>query len=96
VSASTIVTDLISKGWEEMVGGKLEFEPDYNLMLSKALAHIDKKRDALKLKKYEYGKFGSDRVLLDMAARRELEKVQRGTPECLANVAAGHVAAMKE
>ncbi len=96
VSASKIVTNFISQGWEEMVGGKLEFEPDYNLMLSKALAHIDKKRDALKLKKYEYGKFGTDRVLLDMAARRELEKVQRGTPECLANVVAGNQAALRE
>lgn len=88
VSASSIVTNFISQGWEEMVGGRLEFEPDYNLMLEKALAHIDKKRDALKLKKYEYGRFGTDRVLLDMAARREIEKAQRGVPHCLANAAA--------
>ena len=28
----------------------------------------------LKLRKYEPGKFGAERVLMDMAARRELEK----------------------
>jgi hypothetical protein len=31
-------------------------------------------REALKIRKYEPGRFGSERVLMDMAARRELEK----------------------
>ncbi|MFQ5456557.1 MAG: anaerobic carbon-monoxide dehydrogenase catalytic subunit [Nitrospirota bacterium] len=77
VSASKKVTEIISKGWEEQVGGQLVFEPDYNKMLELALARIDSKRDALKLKKYEPGKFAKERVLLDMAARRELEKAER-------------------
>ena len=39
-----------------------------------ALDYIDKAREALKLKKYEPGKFGTERVLMDMAARREMER----------------------
>jgi len=74
VGASKTATQLISGGLEELVGGKLEFITDPQKILENSLAHIDKKRDALKLKKYEPGKFGAERVLLDMAARRELDK----------------------
>jgi len=35
-------------------------------------------RERLKLKKYEPGKFGTEKVLMDMAARREIEKATRG------------------
>ena len=31
----------------------------------------------LKLKKYESGKFGTEKVLMDMAARREIEKAAK-------------------
>jgi len=37
------------------------------------LDYIDKAREALKLRKYEPGKFGAERVLMDMAARREIK-----------------------
>ncbi len=38
------------------------------------LNFIDKARDELKLRKYESGKFGTEKVLMDMAARREIHK----------------------
>ena len=43
---------MISEGWEEKVGGKLEFEADWRKIVEKALAHIDAKRKALKLEEY--------------------------------------------
>ena len=55
---STIVSKLISEGWEEMYGGKLEFIPDPDVMIEKTLAHIDKKRAALGLPEYDPQKFG--------------------------------------
>ena len=59
VAASDEVTELISAGWEEMVGGKLEFYPDWRDIVTKSLEHIDKKRDALKLVEYSPDKFGA-------------------------------------
>ncbi|MBI5695710.1 MAG: hypothetical protein HZC51_08230 [Nitrospirae bacterium] len=55
------------------LGGKMEFIPNKEDILAATLAHIDKKREDLKLRKYEKGKFGVEKVLLDMAARRKLE-----------------------
>jgi carbon-monoxide dehydrogenase catalytic subunit len=43
-------------------------------MLELTLLYIDRARESLKLRKYEPGKFGAERVLMDMAARREIEK----------------------
>ncbi len=54
---------------EEMVGGKWAFEPDPEKAAKLMLAHIDKKRKALGLDK------GRERVLYDMAMRRELDAV---------------------
>ena len=42
--------------------------------LAMALDYIDKRRDVLKLKKYEPGKFSAERVLESMADRRQLDK----------------------
>lgn len=75
VEASTKVQELISTGWNNKVGGQLIFEPSKEEMLRLALEKIDQKRENLKLTKYEKGKFGQERVLLDMAARRELEAI---------------------
>ncbi|MBS1126644.1 MAG: hypothetical protein H6Q93_633, partial [Nitrospirae bacterium] len=50
------------------------FEPDPEKILALALQYIDTAREKLKLRKYEPGKFGAERVLMDMAARREIEK----------------------
>jgi len=58
VSGSPIVVDLMTTGWEEQVGGKLEFEPDTQKIIEKSLAHIDAKRQALKLEEYDPGRYG--------------------------------------
>jgi carbon-monoxide dehydrogenase catalytic subunit len=65
VADSTIVSELISKGWEEKYGGKLEFIPDPDDMIKATLEHIDKKRAALGLPEYDperFGKSGDDRM----------------------------------
>jgi carbon-monoxide dehydrogenase catalytic subunit len=58
VGGSDEVTRLIGEGWEKQVGAKLEFEPDPQQMVAKALAHIDAKRAALKLPAYDPSRFG--------------------------------------
>ncbi|MDA8170926.1 MAG: anaerobic carbon-monoxide dehydrogenase catalytic subunit [Nitrospiraceae bacterium] len=77
VGASKEVTDLMTRGWYERFMGGLHFEPDPENILNLALDYIDKARTYLKLKKYEPGRFGTERVLMDMAARRELEKAAK-------------------
>ncbi|MDP2937534.1 MAG: anaerobic carbon-monoxide dehydrogenase catalytic subunit [Dehalococcoidia bacterium] len=52
------VEKLIMDGWEAQVGGKLEFEPDPMKIVEKTLAHIDKKRAALKLEEYDPNRYG--------------------------------------
>ena len=47
VSDSDIVSNLMSSGWEEDFGGKLEFIPDPADMVKATLDHIDKKRAEL-------------------------------------------------
>lgn len=74
VEASTEVTKIMTQVWFERFRGALHFEPDPEKMLAMALDYIDKAREALKLRKYEPGKFGTEKVLMDMAARREIEK----------------------
>jgi carbon-monoxide dehydrogenase catalytic subunit len=58
VEGSQVVTDILSKGWENMVGGKIEFVVEPEEMLRRSLEHIDKKRAALKLPAYDPAKFG--------------------------------------
>jgi carbon-monoxide dehydrogenase catalytic subunit len=58
VADSNLVAHYISSGWEEIYGGKLEFIPDPDDMIAKTLEHIDKKRAALGLPKYDPAKFG--------------------------------------
>lgn len=77
VGASKEVTRIMTEVWFERFRGALHFEPDPEKMLEMALAYIDKAREALKLKKYEPGKFGTEKVLMDMAARREIEKAAK-------------------
>lgn len=77
VSSSKEVTKIMTEVWFERFKGTLEFEPDPEKMLERALDYIDKAREALKLKKYERGKFSTEKVLMDMAARRELEKAAK-------------------
>ena len=58
VGASTEVTRLMTAGWEQLVGGSLEFEPDWQKMLERSLELIDAKRAALKLPPYDPTQFG--------------------------------------
>jgi carbon-monoxide dehydrogenase catalytic subunit len=77
VGSSDEVTRIMTDVWYERFKGAMHFEPDPEKMLALALDYIDKAREALKLKKYEPGKFGAERVLMDMAARRELERAAK-------------------
>ncbi|MBI4654052.1 MAG: anaerobic carbon-monoxide dehydrogenase catalytic subunit [Nitrospirae bacterium] len=74
VGASKEITKIMTEVWFERFMGAMHFEPDPEKILALALDYIDKAREKLKLRKYEPGKFGAERVLMDMAARRELEK----------------------
>lgn len=77
VKASKEVTRIMTEVWFERFKGALHFEPDPEKILAMTLDYIDKARVALKLRKYEPGKFGTEKVLMDMAARREIEKAAK-------------------
>jgi anaerobic carbon-monoxide dehydrogenase catalytic subunit len=66
VEASTVVTNMISEGWEKKVGGKLEIVDTWQEIVKRTLDHIQKKRQALGIDQKQ------ERVLFDMEARREL------------------------
>ncbi len=68
VSDSDIVSNIISSGWEEDYGGKLEFIPDPKDMVKATLDHIDKKRAELGLVKYDPSLFGKsgDKDMLEL------------------------------
>ncbi len=65
---SKAVSDHLFREMEEMYGGKWAFEPDPIKAAHLMIAHIDEKRKALGIDK------ARERVLYDMAMRRELEK----------------------
>ena len=67
-TGSKELTDYLFKDFEDIYGGKWAFEPDPVKAASLMIGHIDKKRKALGLDK------ARERVLYDMAMRRELEK----------------------
>jgi carbon-monoxide dehydrogenase catalytic subunit len=58
VEGSPQVTEILSSGWEQKVGGKIEFVVEEEEMVRRILEHIDKKRAALGLTAYEPEKFG--------------------------------------
>ena len=64
---SEVYTDYLFNGLEKEWGGMWDFEPDPLKMAAKMIAHIDKKRTELGIDK------ARERVLMDMAMRRELE-----------------------
>ena len=68
-TGSKEVTDFLFKDMEELYGGMWAFEPDPIKAAQMMIAHIDKKRKALGIDK------ARERVLYDMAMRRELESV---------------------
>jgi len=59
VGFSSEVTRLLSEGWEETFGGKLEFVKDSAEVVKLSLEHIDKKREALKLPPYDPNRHGA-------------------------------------
>jgi carbon-monoxide dehydrogenase catalytic subunit len=59
VEGSEPVTELLSKGWEEKVGGKIEFVSEPAEMVTRILDHIDKKREALNLPAYDPERYGT-------------------------------------
>ncbi len=59
IGASSEVTRIMSEAWEAKVGGKLEFVPNHEEILSRALAHIDAKREALGLAAWDPNRFGT-------------------------------------
>jgi carbon-monoxide dehydrogenase catalytic subunit len=61
------VTDYLFKGFEGKFGGMWAFEPDPIKAAKLIIAHIDRKRKALGLDR------ARERVLFDMAMRRELD-----------------------
>jgi carbon-monoxide dehydrogenase catalytic subunit len=75
VLGSEAVVDLMLDGWMERFGGGIEFEPDVDKLVEKALAHIDRKRAELNLAEYESERFGAsgDRLLEEL-----LEDVEEG------------------
>jgi carbon-monoxide dehydrogenase catalytic subunit len=56
--ASEVVTEILSNGWEEKVGGKIEFVVEPEEMVRRILEHIDKKREDLGLPEYDSSKWG--------------------------------------
>ncbi len=68
VLGSEDVMDIMLEGWMKRFGGGIEFEPDIDMLISKALAHIDRKRDELGLAEYEGVRFGDsgDRVMEEL------------------------------
>jgi carbon-monoxide dehydrogenase catalytic subunit len=84
LASDDVVQKLMTEGWEEKFGGKMEFEVDEKEILRKALEHIDKKRAALKLPAWEptrHGKSGDWRMeeLFKLPVEERLEALY-GTP----------------
>jgi len=77
VAGSKKVVNFLSEGWEERVGGKLEFIADPEEAVRKALEHIDKKRAALGLAEYDPTRFGQSG---DWLMRQFLEAMEAGKP----------------
>jgi carbon-monoxide dehydrogenase catalytic subunit len=78
VKGSETVKRLISEGWREKVGGRLEFISDAEEIVQAALAHIDERRAALKLPAYDstkWGQSGDTRMneLLDLPIEERLD-----------------------
>jgi len=67
VSGSPIFENYLYKELEEIYGGMWDMEPDMMKHAHKMIAHIDRKRKALGIDK------ARERVLFDMAARRDMQ-----------------------
>lgn len=84
VSGSEGVLQIMGQGWEEKVGGRLEFIADGEEIVRRSLAHIDSKRADLGLAEYDpskWGRSGDQRMpdLLSLPLEERVEAVY-GTP----------------
>ncbi len=64
VGGSPAITQMVSRGWEAKTGGALEFEPDWNKILTMSLGYIDAKRKALKIADYDPKRFAKSSTYL--------------------------------
>jgi carbon-monoxide dehydrogenase catalytic subunit len=83
VSGSEEVLRLMTEGWEEKIGGKLEFIEEAEEIVRRSIEHIDKKRAALGLPEYDaskWGKSGDRRMpdLLELPFEERIEAVYGG------------------
>jgi carbon-monoxide dehydrogenase catalytic subunit len=84
IASDDVVQKLMTEGWEEKFGGKMEFVVEPEEILRKSLEHIDKKRAALKLPAWEptrHGKSGDWRMeeLFELPVEERIEALY-GTP----------------
>ena len=80
VAGSEDVVRLINEGWEEKVGGRLEFIEEGEEIVRRAIEHIDEKRAALGLAEYDpsrWGKSGDARMpdLLELPLEERIEAI---------------------
>jgi carbon-monoxide dehydrogenase catalytic subunit len=70
VANSPEVVDIILNGWLKRFGGGIEFEPDIDALIDKALTAIDAKRRALGLAEYDPARYGEsgDRLMEEVLA----------------------------
>jgi carbon-monoxide dehydrogenase catalytic subunit len=75
IAGSKKVTEFLGDVLEERLGGRLEFLPDPQEAVERALKHIDKKRAALGLPEYDAKRFGQsgDAVTLKMLEKTDDE-----------------------
>jgi carbon-monoxide dehydrogenase catalytic subunit len=75
VANSPKVVQFMSEGWEERVGGKMEFIADPEEIVRRALAHIDKKRAALGLVEYDPKRYGQsgDALMLKLLEKQGVD-----------------------
>jgi carbon-monoxide dehydrogenase catalytic subunit len=78
VSGVDEVTKILTDGWQEKVGGRLEFVDDGAEIVRRALAHIDKKRADLGLPDYDASLWGrsGDRRMQELLELPLEERVQ--------------------
>ena len=90
VAGSEFVTEFIAGrgvrgGWENKIGGKLEFITDVEEIYERTVEHIDKKRAALGLSEYDASKWGASgdarmNELLELPIEERIQAIY-GVPE---------------
>jgi carbon-monoxide dehydrogenase catalytic subunit len=78
VANSPEVAELLSKGWEDKTGGKLEFVPDYEEIFKRSMDHIEKKRKELKLRDWAPGAYARTFITAQERARTGAATAEEG------------------